>query len=530
MRDISPSPFISLGLSALLVVGAGLASGCTPDAIDDDGADDDGLGRNAPAVGIDIVEVEANQGTAVAIGRDGEWVGAEGRNAFMIRDRDTMIRVQHVVQDGWVPREILGVLHLETADGEVSTKTRQFMVEGDSDPRNLATNFFFSVLAEEAQPGLRYRVELLEVEGAEPPGGLSEGVVTTPAESALIGYEQTPLEMKIVFVPVNYTFWDTPTSVDMTEDDIQLVYDELLQNNPLQTIEMEIHEPIDYDLQINNLGQLLSPMRSLRSQEGAPPNVYYHALVNVNGGGVDGVAGIASLTGNTKNDGGNRVAATVWFKPNPESPPTSSAGTIVHEVGHNQGFQHVFCPQAASPAASPDPNYPHEGGKIGVFGFGIRSFRLYTPSAAHDYMTYCGNAWVSDWTWNKSYERIRILTSWDYEAAAQTTPTGPIMVGTLFADGSEDWWAMEGPLPSADELSGEQRLRYRTLDGRVEELYGEVQTLSDGETVVVTAALPVPLAELDEVERLDWQAQPHSIDLERVTIGGDLRGAFAVHR
>ena len=43
---------------------------------------------------------------------DGEWVGAEGRNAYMIRDRDTLIRLQHTVDENWIPREIQGVLQL----------------------------------------------------------------------------------------------------------------------------------------------------------------------------------------------------------------------------------------------------------------------------------------------------------------------------------------------------------------------------------------------------------------------------------
>jgi hypothetical protein len=386
----------------------------------------------------------------VLIGQNGEWVGAEGRNAYMIRDRDTLIRLQHTVDENWIPREIQGVLHIRDAEGnELAPRVRQFLVEGPSDPKVLTSEFYFSVLAEEAQPGVSYWVELLEVDDSVDVSGLSEGITVTPPGYELIGYETTPLEMKVMLVPIEYTYIDPPTIVVPTEADLQLVHDDLLQTNPLQTVTLEVHEPYVYTSHITNLGALLSPMRSLRANDGADPNVYYHAIVDVNGPAVNMVAGIASLTGDSQSDGLDRVAATVWFKQAEDIPPGGSSGTIVHEVGHNQGLSHVYCPQAATEAAGPDPNYPHEGGKIGVYGFGIRNFRLYTPTAAHDYMTYCGNAWVSDWTWNKTYARIKTLTSWDYEGAAPGTGgttsrhlvaarTQPLLVGTLFPDGSED--------------------------------------------------------------------------------------------
>src|SRR5690606_3902811 len=97
--------------------------------------DGDGDIEGAPARGITITEAEANQGTAILIGPNGVRVGADGRNAYMIRDRDRLIRWQHTVDENWVPREIMGVLHIRTADGEeLAPRTRQFMVEGPSDP------------------------------------------------------------------------------------------------------------------------------------------------------------------------------------------------------------------------------------------------------------------------------------------------------------------------------------------------------------------------------------------------------------
>ena len=112
-------------------------------------------------------------------------------------------------------------------------------------------------------------------------------------------------------------------------------------------------------------------MKQLRSQEGAAPNVYYAALVDpgcpVIGCAGAGVAGVAELTSPTQNDGINRVSANVWHN------PTTSARTVNHEIGHNQGLSHVSCP--GQNAAGPNPAYPYAEGKIGVWGLWYPWFR-----------------------------------------------------------------------------------------------------------------------------------------------------------
>ncbi|NJK31210.1 MAG: hypothetical protein HC927_01675 [Deltaproteobacteria bacterium] len=536
---LSPLPYAA-GLTGALALTLAAASGCNPGDVtvddeagesaeeDDDEGTDTGEEQEqigGPALGIDIIEVEANQGTAVAIGKDGEWVGAEGRNAYMIRDRDTLIRVNHTVAEGWIPRELVGVLHIYGPDGvELEPRTRRFMVEADSDPRDLNSQFYFQVLGHEALPGTKYKLELFEGSLEPETGSLAAGINVTPPEPELIGYETTPLEMKVMLVPIEYTYPDPPTLVEFNEADLQLVEDDLLQTNPLQKVTLLIHEPYTYSNHITNLGQLLSPMAVLRQNEAAEPNVYYHALVDVRSPSVNMVAGIAQLPGDSKNAASQRVAATVWFKANPDALPGGSSGTIVHEIGHNQGLSHIYCPNAATPAAGPDPSYPHEAGKIGVYGFGIRNFRLYTPTGAHDYMTYCGNAWVSDWTWNKTYQRIETLTSWDYEGAAGTSSAAnePLLVGTLYPDGSEEWWAMLGPLPTPEQR-GEQRIVMLGEGGQtLDTQYAAVTTLSDGETLMLFAPLTVPFDELEGLARIDAFGDVREIAGDAIVLGQPL--------
>jgi hypothetical protein len=130
-------------------------------------------------------------------------------------------------------------------------------------------------------------------------------------------------------------------------------------------------------------------------------------------------------------------------------------------------------------------------------------------------MTYCGNSWVSDWTWNKTYERIRVLTSWD-EAAPTPNPTRPVLVGMLFADGSESWWVYEAPLPVA--RSGTRALEYWRDGELLARELADVTTLSDGETLMLTAPL-LEDVELDAIVHVDHQARRRNVELDRIVSG-----------
>ena len=524
--------------AASLALACGALGACSDDTSDELSHPDLPATLGGPARGISIVSVEANQGVGVTLIEGEAYFGPDERNAHLVRNRDTLVRFQHVIDDPerWIPRELTGILHI-VPPGEDPTellRVRTIFVDGDSDPRKLGENFFFSLLADEALPGTRFWLELRESDGGIDVSSLDEGRASVPSEPLEIGFEPTDLEIEVVIVPVDYQWVDPPRYPDITDEDIQIFHDELLQQNPVQDIEISIRdEPLVWDEQLSNLGSLLSPTRALKEADEAPPNVYYHAFVDVGGSSVNMVAGIAWLTNDTMDHGPRRTAATVYYKritegdpetdePDTIYPPTSSARTWVHEIGHNQGLSHVYCPGADS--ANPDPDYPHDNGKIGGFGFGIRSFHLHTPTASHDYMTYCGNSWVSDWTWNKTYERIQTLTSWN-GAAIVPSEKVPTLVGTLFADGSEEWWLFEGAAPDPEALSSSERVEF-WREGQPHVAQAEISMLSDGQTRVLT--VPVPerfVAELDErglqavvdgLSRLDDEGERHPLELAAV--------------
>ena len=76
--------------------------------------------------------------------------------------------------------------------------------------------------------------------------------------------------------------------------------------------------------------------------------------------------------------------------------------TISHELGHNQNLRHAPC----GGATGPDPNFPHDDGKIGIWGYDYRGERLMNPDT-YDMMSYCGPQWISDYYFDKAL-RYRI--------------------------------------------------------------------------------------------------------------------------
>ncbi|MCU0649097.1 MAG: hypothetical protein MUF00_13940 [Gemmatimonadaceae bacterium] len=119
---------------------------------------------------------------------------------------------------------------------------------------------------------------------------------------------------------------------------------------------------------------ILGEINALRVAEG-PANSYYYGVVRV--GYSSGIAGMGYVPGR---------ASIGWdYLP-------SGDEVAAHELGHNFGRGHAPCGVAG------DADFPHAGGRIGVFGFNFAN-NLVQPPTRPDLMGYCGNPWVSDWTW-----------------------------------------------------------------------------------------------------------------------------------
>jgi hypothetical protein len=497
------------------------------DTASSEGTDETGepeVPSSIPALGIHISEVEVNQGTAVLVGKDGQWVGAADRLGAIVSKRDTLVRIHHRVDPGWVPRDIQAQLTLEFADGTQKIIADTRMVSEDSSRNTLDGTFYFGLAASdnEIEPGMNYQVTLHEVDEAGEQlardAGLSEGTWQTPPEPDLVGVQAEPLELKVVFVPFHHKYGSIDRVTDTSDETMKILTDHIYEHNATHKLIWSVHEPLLWDHEMTSLGAVLGPLSALRETNQAFPNEYYAGLFPVPNGGVAGVAGVAQVPGPGKGEGASRVSVTALG-----NSVGGAAGTLVHELGHTEGMAHVFCPFAES--ASPDPAYPYTNGVIGQWGFGILSFRLYPPDSHYDYMSYCGPSWVSTWSWNKSFERILTLTSWEYEAGGlDTSGMGTILIGAMLPDGSEDWWTARGTLPEQASVFGDDQLQHLELyagDQLVALTPSVVRYTNELSTAWVISELPAGLerlAGIDTIVRIDDTLQAHPVPVSAVEL------------
>lgn len=515
------APTLALAASLCLVA---VVPGCSeePDSDMDDGAgtgddddDDDGTAgdgggsgqvdgtmddgepqQDVPARGITISRVEANPGVAIAIVENGQWVEGNQRNAQIPKGRNTAFRVYVDIDESvWVQREIEGRLTVIQSDGTEEVFTEVVEVGTDSSEASLQGNFLFGVLAEFMNPGATFKVELYEAGGdydslpaAETPPSAADG-------PQIIGIESSEQNMKVMIVPVDYSFGGCTTSFDTSEENLKKYEDAMFQQNGLETIEMEVHPHITVnDLDLGDPGgffQFLNRIVQLRASENPAPNVYYYGLfdncgecIGDNSGCTLGVA--PGTPGSSMGEAGSRAAIGVQYLSGSEV----GIETFVHEIGHSQGRQHIACPDAA--AAGPDVTYPYQDGSIGVWGFGVRDFSIRNPSNHKDYMSYCNPTWVSDWQWKATYERIRELSSWDAADMADAMDASRILVGAVNTEtGESEWWTDRGWV-EPDDVEEFARLTY-VGDGITEQTEIDVDPWSEGPWVTVRAPLAMEL-------------------------------------
>jgi hypothetical protein len=476
---------------------------------DGDDTDDPTPVEQYPASGISITQVEANQGTAIFIGENGEWVAPEGRLGPLVKNRNTLVRIHYEIDTNFAHRDIEARLILGFPNGTSKTYKQVRNVVAPSSPNALSEIFFFGLVAEEGDvtPYMTYKVELHEV---DPTAGVgeTEGVWQTPPEPEEFGIQVEPAELKIVFVPYHHLYENIDRVAETTDANMKVITDFLFEHNPVEKLIWEVHEPELWDLPMDNLGAVLGPMSALRDNELAAPNIYYHALFPIPNGGVAGVAGVASVPGDGFGEGNQRVSVSALG-----NNVSGTAGVVVHEVGHNEGLSHVFCPFAQ--AAAPDPSYPYQNGLLGTWGFGIVSLELKSPDNRYDYMSYCNPSWVSRWSWTKTFDRVRTLTAWDYEGPEAggfdyaMGPTGyderDLLSGTIHADGTEFWWTSHGTLPTGADPYGQDYGHYLELlgDGEVlDTLPAVVRYTNDFSTAWITAELPAEFASLEGVDEI----------------------------
>jgi hypothetical protein len=432
------------------------------------------------ARGISISFVEANHGVEVPIMRDGEWIDGPGRTAQLFKNRNTFFRALWELDDDFEPRDIDFQMTFFFPDGSSESATRRFFVGGPSSQAGAENSFSIAAPAEFMVPGVHFQIELFETDfGYEDTPAPAQ--TAWPEQPAFVGIEESEMELRVLLVPIKHELGSgCPDAPDPTEEEIDYLRKQLFNQNPVQHVEFMVHPGITYTSPLNSFGALLQTLAGMHDPD--DPGTYIYGVIRPCDGGPEGVGGQAiSIPGfPTKDNYWARTSVGRWY-----GSLSATSETFVHEVGHCQGRRHVRCNGSEGGV---DPQYPHEGGNIGIWGYGAKDGTLRPPSHK-DYMTYCGTTWVSDYGWQKVVPYIREITSWYTEAAPeQPSEWSTILVGLIDPDaGTEHWFTTHGS--HAGRTMTADRFEI-TTDVGVTELDASIGPMGEGNAYNLVVELP----------------------------------------
>jgi hypothetical protein len=365
------------------------------------------LGDEAPPEAIRITRVEANPGVTIPLFVNGNEVTQPNRNARMPARRATLLRVYVETLAGWNLHTIEARVVLERPGGVSCTLVQTLSPSGSTTPGDLRSGFAILIPAEEVLPDTTYQVYLSDPSATPGPGTADTRVPETGVLN--LGVEDSRQHMRMVIVPVNYSYGNCARFADTSAAHMQAFYDAMFQQYPLESLDLTVRAPLSWTDPLEvpaDLSALLAAVLNMRETDAPDEDVYYYGLfdncdlcLDVTGQG-DCLRGLAigeggfPPSGRTRNAIGQAGERELW--------------TFVHETGHMHGRNHVDCP--GPDPGNTDANYPYADGSIGDFGYGILDGLLRDPATDVDFMTICVRpTWVSDYNWEAYFERIASL-------------------------------------------------------------------------------------------------------------------------
>ena len=122
------------------------------------------------------------------------------------------------------------------------------------------------------------------------------------------------------------------------------------------------------------------------------------------------------------NDNGFRGGGRA-YRPGRASFAAPESDVVAHEIGHNMSLHHAPC---GDPIGL-DPEYPYPNGTIGAWGYDPVG-RWLVPSNTPDLMSYCGPAWVSEYSFKKAL-RFRLADEGAKAPDAATSASSLLLWG-----------------------------------------------------------------------------------------------------
>lgn len=475
------------------------------------GAIEDPGGPWAAAVDIVPSGLHVNQGVGITLADGGVVIPGGSRSAKVIHGRKTLFIATWTTAPTFVPRPIRGELHLDHPDGTSETLVSETDVVGPSGVGDVDPHFSWVAGPAQLPPGTRWSVTLHELELLEPGDPVAVPPRLPVDGNSEFDDEDGNQRVRIVLIPYRHQYngCDRLAPSDVGVIDGHRLAMEM--QYPAQQVEITVHGEVAFGQSMATGDAVLANVVELRAAEAPAPDVYYYGLLwpcdeSTNYGGL----GYVPFEPTSVAEAPYRAAVGIWY----DFAPAFTYQTMVHEVGHNHGRDHVAC---AGNEGATDPNYPIPGGSIGVFGWGIHDETFRPPTFA-DYMSYCPDGWSSTYAWNRTLPVIDALT-----VAVGGAP--PAIPADAQGRGAVVLAVRDGEVVAATRIGDHAPRRsdgvahWTLRDGTPAWTTMQRDRVPDSGAAWFTVSLPT--AELDDIEHAEFD-----VDGARVSLA---RGALTRH-
>jgi hypothetical protein len=448
---------VTLALSGLLLLPAcdGRGGGGEPG--------ENGSGARVTELSID--KVALYQGSEARFMKDQE---EDTPDVPIVAGRDGMMRVFVFTHSDWEDREVEAVLTLYTMEQDeddwVVGSSKRFSETMDvvisSSDSSKSSTFNFDIPGDELEAGnMAYRVDLYESGNDAGPGGEKSPHWPEPGDDPQEFQPRSSGEqLKIVFIPLEYRADGSGRLPDTSDRQMEMLHDAFMAQYPTREVDIDVEDPVAWSNAINANGsgfdRVLEYLYNIRDRYDYDVYLYaLHAPAPSYGDFCQGgcVAGLSSLA-QQPSDSWARVSTGLGFSGD------QTSGTTVHEVGHAHGRQHTPC------GTNGDNNYPHSGGMIGAWGYDIIEKTLKSPNTFADFMGYCDPTWVSDYTFDALFDRVRSVNNGRSLERIEDMPIYRTLMITV--DGALEW-TKSVRLPGLNEGSVEKTIELLNEAGDV---------------------------------------------------------------
>ena len=383
----------------------------------------------------------------VPVVTSGKVVPVSKRNAPVVTNRPALVRVYVAPSSGYRGTSVTAELRLVDGTTRLPVVKDTKTISSASTDLDVDSTFNFEVPEGSLPPGVTYQVLLTAKDGAVPAGSNDARFPRDGGVQSLDAMASGKL--KIVIVPVKYTADGSGRTPDVSATQLALYKQTFMARYPASEVEITARAPWTYASAISPNGsgfsQVLNGITNLRKADGVGADVYYYGALaptssfsSFCGGGC--VTGLSTVV-ESPNTSFLRASVGVGY------PGSDSASTAAHEVGHAHGREHAPC----GGAQGVDPEFPYSGGVIGSWGYDIFTKSFVSPTKGHDFMSYCENEWVSDYTYSALFDRIAALNGNPASGATGSTSSSPstmpapsaapqvFRMANVAADGTVSW-------------------------------------------------------------------------------------------